>query len=42
MSTDINSRGYCSGDMNGHVGQVANGFHEAQWKLWLWYKKCRR
>ena len=29
MSTDINQEVIVGGDMNGHVGQVANGFHEA-------------
>ena len=42
MNTDINQKVIVGGDMNGHVGQVANGFHEGPWKLWLWYKKCRR
>ena len=26
--TDINQEVIVGGDMNGHVGQVANGFHE--------------
>ena len=29
MNTDINQEVIVGGDMNGHVGQVANGFHEA-------------
>ena len=29
MNTDINQEVFVGGDMNGHVGQVANGFHEA-------------
>ena len=29
MNTDINQEIIVGGDMNGHVGQVANGFHEA-------------
>ena len=29
MSTGINQEVIVGGDMNGHVGQVANGFHEA-------------
>ena len=29
MNTDINQEVNVGGDMNGHVGQVANGFHEA-------------
>ena len=29
MNTDINQDVIVGGDMNGHVGQVANGFHEA-------------
>ena len=29
MNTDINQEVILGGDMNGHVGQVANGFHEA-------------
>ena len=29
MNTDINQEVIIGGDMNGHVGQVANGFHEA-------------
>ena len=29
MNTDINQDVVVGGDMNGHVGQVANGFHEA-------------
>ena len=29
MNTDINQDIIVGGDMNGHVGQVANGFHEA-------------
>ena len=28
MNTDINQEVIVGGDMNGHVGQVANGFHE--------------
>ena len=28
MSTDINQEVIVGEDMNGHVGQVANGFHE--------------
>ena len=29
MNTDINQEVIVGGDMNGHVGQVVNGFHEA-------------
>ena len=29
MNTDINQEVIVGEDMNGHVGQVANGFHEA-------------
>ena len=29
MNTGINQEVIIGGDMNGHVGQVANGFHEA-------------
>ena len=29
MNTDINQEVIIGGDMNGHVGEVANGFHEA-------------
>ena len=29
VNTDINQEVIVGGDMNGHVGQVANGFHEA-------------
>ena len=29
MNTDINQEVIVGGDMNGHVGQVANGFHES-------------
>ena len=29
MNTDINQEVIVGGDMNDHVGQVANGFHEA-------------
>ena len=29
MSTGVNQEVIIGGDMNGHVGQVANGFHEA-------------
>ena len=29
MNTDFNQEVIVGGDMNGHVGQVANGFHEA-------------
>ena len=29
MNTDINQEVIVGGDMNGHVGEVANGFHEA-------------
>ena len=29
MNTDINQEVIVGGDMNGHVGQIANGFHEA-------------
>ena len=29
MNTDINQEVIIGGDINGHVGQVANGFHEA-------------
>ena len=29
INTDINQEVIVGGDMNGHVGQVANGFHEA-------------
>ena len=29
MNTDINQEVIVGGDMNGHVGQVANGFHVA-------------
>ena len=29
MNTDINQEVIIGGDMNGHVDQVANGFHEA-------------
>ena len=29
MNTDINQEVIVGGDMNGRVGQVANGFHEA-------------
>ena len=28
MNTGINQKAIIGGDMNGHVGQVANGFHE--------------
>ena len=28
MNTDINQEVIVGGDMNGHIGQVANGFHE--------------
>ena len=29
MNTDINQELIVGGDINGHVGEVANGFHEA-------------
>ena len=32
MNTDINQEVIVGGDINGHVGQVANGFHETHEK----------
>ena len=37
LNTDIYHEVIVGGDMNGHVGQVANGFHEAHGNFWLWY-----
>ena len=39
LNTDINQEDIVGGEMNGHVGQVANGFCEAHGN-WLWHQKC--